>query len=81
MSNIRVEITDASEFHCFRMVLTPRSAPGQQIEIMLHASALVELIHQSSTALGEWQRQTTSMLIQRMTGMSEDEARQAGLIA
>jgi ABC-type transport system involved in cytochrome c biogenesis ATPase subunit len=82
MSNqpgIKVEITDATEFHCFRMVLT--NAAGQTIEIMLHARALVELIHEASTALSEWQQRTTSMLIQRMTGLSEEEAQAGGLIA
>lgn len=89
-SPIRVEITDVSEFHCFRMVLTPRFGvdkdtgliiSGPPIEIMLHARALVDLIHQASTALCEWQAQTTSQLIQRMTGLSEEEAREKGFIA
>jgi hypothetical protein len=80
-SNIQIEITDALEFHCFRLVLNPRSAPGQQIEIMLHARALVDLIHQCSSALCDWQAQTTSELIQRMTGLSEEECRKNGLIA
>lgn len=79
--SITVEITDASEFHCFRMLLRPKSAPGQQIEIMLHARALVDLIHECSTALCAWQAQTTSELIQRITGLSEEEARKQGLIA
>jgi hypothetical protein len=78
---IRVEITDATEFHCFRMVLNPRSAPGQQIEVMLHATALVDLIHQCSLALCAWQKQTTTALILEKTGLSEDEAREKGLIA
>jgi hypothetical protein len=79
-SNIRVEITDPSEFHCFRLVLNPRSAPEQQIEIMLHARALVDLIHQCSSALCDWQAQTTSQLICRITGLTEEEAREQGLI-
>lgn len=78
---IQVEITDAHEFHCFRMVLNPKSAAGQSIEIMLHASALVDLIHQCSVALSEWQAQTTQFLILQKTGLSEEEARKSGLIA
>ena len=78
---IRVEITDASAFHCFRLTLTSRSSPGQQIEIMLHARSLVDLIHRCSSALCDWQLQTTSELIQRATGFSEAEAREHGLIA
>jgi hypothetical protein len=79
--SIKVEITDATEFHCFRMLLCPRSAPDQTIEVMLHAHALVELIHHCSTALCEWQAQTTRDLLQQKTGLSEDELRRAGLIA
>ena len=82
MSNhkpIRIEITDPEEFHCFRMTLQPPS--GEQIEIMLHAASLVELIHEGSVALCTWQRETSSRLIQQLTGLSEQEARQAGLIA
>ena len=109
MANIQVEITDASEFHCFRLVLNPRGhAPdcafilereallacgtkvacscgaegsGTRLEIMFHARALVDLIHEASTALCEWQRQTTTQLICAKTGFTEDEARAAGLIA
>jgi hypothetical protein len=80
-SNIHVEITDASEFHRFRLVFNPQSAPGERIEIMLHARSLVDLIHQGSTALCEWQKQTTTMLICQKTGFTEEEARKAGLIA
>lgn len=115
-SNIEVEITDASEFHCFKLVLNPKSAPlgevsaccgvpvleaapGQlicvacaqrcdavipsagKIEIMLHARSLVELIHKCSVALCEWQKQTTTQLICERTGLTEQQAREKGLIA
>jgi len=63
-SNILVEITDASEFHCFRLTFNPRSAPGQRIEIMLHARSLVDLIHKCSLALCDWQKQTTDQLLE-----------------
>lgn len=79
--NIQVEITDAKEFHCFRLVFNPRSAPGQRIEIMLHATALVDLIHEASMALCQWQKVTTMSLILQLTGLTEDEAREKGLIA
>jgi hypothetical protein len=62
--NIRVEITDASEFHCFRLVLSTRS--GHDVEIMLHARSLVDLIHQSSIALCEWQAQTSADLLRKL---------------
>jgi len=57
------------------VVMPPR------IEIMLHARTLVELIYRCSTALCEWQRATTTHLICERTGLSEEEARAAGLIA
>lgn len=78
-SSIQVEITDASEFHCFRLVFNPKG--GQRIEIMLHARALVDLIHRCSVSLCEWQGQTTVDLLQRMTGLSEEELSRRGLIA
>jgi hypothetical protein len=62
--NIRVEITDAFVFHCFRLVLTTHS--GHDIEIMLHARSLVDLIHQSSIALCEWQAQTSADLLRKL---------------
>lgn len=77
--NISVEITDPSEFHCFRLLLNPpKSAP---IEIMLHATSLVTLINEASLALCAWQRETSARLILQMTGLSEAEAREKGLIA
>lgn len=64
--NIQVEITDLSEPHCFRLVFNPRSAPGEHIEIMLHATQLVDLLHKGSVALSEWQHQTTQYLLDRI---------------
>jgi hypothetical protein len=64
--NIQVEITDASEFHCFRLTLNPASAPGERIEIMLHARSLVDLIHKCSLALCDWQAQNTDYLLKRL---------------
>jgi hypothetical protein len=81
MSQIQVEITDASEFHCFRLVFNPKSAPGQSIEIMLHAASLVDLIHECSVALCKWQSLTTVELLKKMTGLSEEDLRERGLIA
>lgn len=63
--NIQVEITDASEFHCFRLVLNSQSEPGQRIEVMFHARSLVDLIHKCSVALSDWQKQTTEYLLER----------------
>jgi hypothetical protein len=65
-SNIKVEITDLSEFHCFKLILNPASAPGERIEIMLHARSLVDLIHQCSSALCDWQAQQTDWLLRKL---------------
>jgi hypothetical protein len=64
--NIQVEITDESEFHCFMLVLNPSSAPGERIEIMLHARSLVDLIHKCSLALCDWQAQKTDYLLKKL---------------
>ena len=62
---IQVDITDAGEFHCFRLTLNPQAGPAERIEVMFHATALVELIHKCSTALCEWQNRTTEDLLAR----------------
>jgi hypothetical protein len=41
----------------------------------------VDLIHECSVALCEWQRQTSQALILAKTGLTEKEAREQGLIA
>jgi hypothetical protein len=78
-ANIQIEVTDFREFHCFRLLLNTRD--GNRIEVMFHARSLVDLIHKCSLALCDWQAQTSSHLIQLTTGLSEDDARSAGLIA
>ena len=83
-SNIQVEITDARDFHCFRLVLNAAAAANEpkehSIEIMLHARSLVDLIHQCSVALCEWQAQTTVELLRHKTGLYEEELRKQRLI-
>lgn len=64
--NIQVEITDASEFHCFRLTLNPRGTvegESPRIEIMLHARSLVDLIHKCSLALCDWQSDSTKHIL------------------
>jgi len=60
--------------NCFKLTLNPASAPGERIEIMLHARSLVDLIHKCSVALCEWQSQTSAHLIEVLS----DEARKRG---
>jgi hypothetical protein len=84
-SNIQIEITDPSEFHCFKLTLNPKAQPGEQgaprIEVMLHAVALVDLIHKCSMALCQWQSETSQDLLLRMTGLTVEELREKGMIA
>lgn len=72
-SRIQVEITDLSEPHCFQLVFNPLT--GERIEIMLHARSLVDLIHQCSAALCEWQYHTTAYLIDRIRSEAQEEER------
>jgi hypothetical protein len=69
--NIQVQITDASEFHCFRLTLNPKSSSGERIEINFHARSLVDLIHKCSLALCDWQAQNSEYLIQKLTEVQE----------
>lgn len=66
--NIQIEITDPHEFHCFRLVLNPKanSPDGEtgEVEIMLHARSLVDLIHKCSLALCDWQSANSKELIE-----------------
>jgi hypothetical protein len=66
--NIQVEITDPSEFHCFRLVLNAKAAkehPDREpIVVMLHARSLVDLIHKASLALCDWQKTNTDKLLE-----------------
>lgn len=75
MSQIRVEMTDSRERHCFRVVfktrLNPNSPADHEVEILLHATSLVELIHSASTALCKWQHETSGYLLERLTGVQE----------
>jgi|GEM_PF-5973375 len=67
--HIEVQVTDSTEFHCFRVIFWAALEPGAQrhkIEIMLHATQLVDLLHKGSQALGEWQCQTTDYLLKRL---------------
>jgi hypothetical protein len=52
-----------------------------RIEIMLHATALIDLIHKCSLALCEWQRQASEELLQQITGMTVEDMRAKGIIA
>lgn len=77
---IRVEITDATAFHCFRLVFEPKNS-AQPIHIMLHARALVDLIHEASLALCDWQAKTSEELILKATGYTREEAIALRIIA
>lgn len=78
-ANIRVEATDPLEFYCFRLTFNPHAKDGDAmpcIEIMLHARALVDLIHKASSALCDWQADTTKHILSHFE-VSEDDLRRA----
>ena len=74
--NIQVEITAASEFYCFRLLLYPSKMPRdphipngpdeEPVEIMLHGRSLVDLIHKCSLALCDWQAANTDYLLKKL---------------
>lgn len=68
---IRVEVTGVHEAQCFRLVFMAAPEPGEErypIEIMLHATQLVELLHKGNVALSEWQHAGTEYLLERLLG-------------
>jgi hypothetical protein len=72
---IRVEVTDASEWHCFRLVLSPTN--GEPIEIMFHARALVELIYKCSLAYAQWMTQAVGNIMPHLIRSLSPEERAA----
>jgi hypothetical protein len=80
-TTLTIEITDPTEFHCFKLTIHPPPGGPPHIEIMMHAMSLVGLINECSLALCEWQRSTSEDLLRRITGWSDEELRDKGLIA
>jgi hypothetical protein len=77
--HIRVEVTGEREFHCFRVIFNAKPDPdGSErsgIEVMLHATDLVDLIHKASTALCAWQAEQSEYLLKQLL-----DAREAGFL-
>jgi hypothetical protein len=65
-----VRVTDPDEFHCFELTfsaaLDSPDAERHPVTMMLHARMLVELIHECSIVLSDWQAQSSAYLIERL---------------
>jgi hypothetical protein len=75
---VTCECTGANEVHCFR--LTFRTPQGD-VELNLHAWALAELVRACNAAYMQWMGEATESLVCKMTGLTPEEARAAGLLA
>jgi hypothetical protein len=84
-SNIEVILTDPSVFHCFKIVFgvkpTPDAIERVPLEIFLHTTQAIDLLHKLSLALCEKHRQDSAELLRVKTGMSSEELKRSGLIA
>ena len=76
---IKCEMTDATELHCFKLTL--QNVQGQRVEILLHATSLLELIGACSRAFLEWGRVNSERMICMITRLTPEQARARGLLA
>jgi hypothetical protein len=69
-SNIRVELTDPTEFHCFRLTFNAAPKPGSPrvpIEIMLHTTQAIDLFTQLANQLSVYMAKASAELIEIKT--------------
>jgi hypothetical protein len=70
-----VRVTDTHEFHCFELTFDAAlDSPDNErhpVIMMLHARMLVELIHECSSALCDWQAQTSAYLIRSVDALAK----------
>lgn len=62
-SAIQVEITDDSVEHCLKIVFQPRNAE-QPIEIYLHTTQAIHLVHKLSLVICELHHRDSALLLQ-----------------
>ncbi len=65
--NIKVEITDESEFHCLKLVFQARNAE-QPLEIFLHTTQAIDLVHKLSLAISELHHRDSALLLKMKAG-------------
>lgn len=74
MSSIDVQITDESEIHCVKLILQPRNS-DQPLEIYLHATQAIDLVHKLSLSICELHRRHSAMLLKHKYGIEITQPR------
>lgn len=59
---IQVQITDESEVHCLKIVFRSRNV-DQPLEIFLHTTQAIELVHDLSLAICELHHRDSALLL------------------
>lgn len=65
---IQVQITDESEAHCLKLVFQARNAQ-QPLEIFLHTTQAIDLVHKLSLTISELHRRDSEMLLKHKYGL------------
>jgi hypothetical protein len=74
MKKISVELTDQSEAHCLKIVLHGRTEPATgapihpPLEIFLHTTQAIDLVHQLSLAICELHHRDSELLLRLHAG-------------
>lgn len=72
--NISVELTDPSEFHCFKVTfrVQPSASESERVplEIFLHTTQAIDLLHKLSLAICEKHRQDSADLLKSKYGIT-----------
>ncbi len=71
-SPIQVVITDESAMHCLKIVFQAKNA-AQPLEIFLHTTQAVDLVHKLSLTICELHRRDSAYLLKLKTEMLERE--------
>lgn len=69
--NISVELTGPEEFHCFKLTFKAQNAE-HPLEIFLHTTQAIDLVHKLSLAICEKHRQDSAELLRIKTGVLKE---------
>ena len=67
--SIQVVITDESEAHCLKLVFTARNVE-QPLEIYLHTTQAIDLLHKLSLTICELHRRDSEQLLKSKYGLA-----------
>ena len=65
--SIRVELTDESVAHCLKIIFQARNA-AQPLEIFLHTTQAIDLVHKLSLAICELHHRDSQLLLKVAAG-------------